>query len=147
MTRPTPLLAGARAGPPRSESVWGQIYHAKVVDTEEAWRSVNRYFPDAGDYYHTLARQGLVYYYLTRSAEYEKALKPLQDLAGSSQPVFQAFGMAGLVVANTRLGRYELAHQANQQLSIEMRSMLEDYAPRMAELLSEALDKLENRAQ
>jgi len=147
MTRPTPLLAGARAGPPRSESVWGQIYHAKTVDTEEAWRAVSQYFPDAGDYYHTLAKQGLVYYYLTRSAEYDKALKPLHELAASSQQGFQAFGLAGLVVANTRLGRYDPARHANQQLSTEMRSLLEDDAPRMAELLREALDKLENRVQ
>jgi serine/threonine-protein kinase len=143
--RPTPLFGGARAGPPRSDNVWGQLYHAKVVDTEDAWRAVTRYFPDAGDYYHSLADQGLVYHYLTRSAEYEKALTPLRDLAASPQPTFQAFGLAGLVVANAQLGRSELARRANQQLSTDLRSVLESDAPRMAELLDQALAKLENR--
>jgi serine/threonine-protein kinase len=147
MTRPDSLLAGARIGPPRSDNVWGQIYHAKMVDTEEAWRAVGQYFPDAGVYYHNLARQGLVYHYLTRTAEYNKALKPLQELAGSSQQTLQAFGNAGLVVAYAHLGKREQAHHANQQLSTEMRAVLEDQAPRMAALLNEALDKLADQAR
>jgi serine/threonine-protein kinase len=147
VTRPDPLLAGARLGPPRSPDVWGQIYHAKTVDTEEAWRAVERYFGDAPPYYHNLARQGLVYHYLTRTAEYNKALKPLQELAGSSDSTLQAFGNAGLVVAYARLGKPDLAHRANQQLSTPMRAALEEQAPRMAGLLNEALARLAERTR
>jgi eukaryotic-like serine/threonine-protein kinase len=145
-TRPNPLLAGAHAGPPRSDTVWGQIYHAKTVDTEEAWLAVIRYFPDAGAYYHHLARQGLVYYYLTRTVNHDRALQPLQELAASAQKSLQAFGVAGLVVAYAALGEDERAYYANQQLSTEMRDRLEGEAPRMAALLNESIDDLADRA-
>jgi predicted Ser/Thr protein kinase len=141
ITRPTPLLAGARAGPPRRDSVWEQLYHAKLVDTEEAWLAVDRHFPDASSYYHNLATQGLAYYYLTRTHDYRQAIQPLQELAelGSTQPVFQAFGIAGLVVAYTQLGDKHQAERANQRLTAEMRARLARQAPHMAALLDEAL--------
>jgi serine/threonine-protein kinase len=145
MTRPRLLLAGASPGPPKSEDVWGQIYHAKMVDTEEAWLAVSGYFPDAGAYYHDLAKQGLVYFYLTRSHSDRKAIPPLRELTGSAQPSLQAIGLAGLVVAYEHLNEDEKAHDANQRLSAEMRTILADQAPRMAALLEETLDRLERR--
>ena len=53
-----------------------------------------------------LAQQGLAQYYLFRSQEYEKAIGPLHDLAdaGESYPALEAFGIAGLVVAEAKLG-------------------------------------------
>jgi hypothetical protein len=142
VNRPKPLLAGVDSGPPQSDDVWGQIYHAKMVDTEEAWRAVIDYFPDAGEYYHDLARQGLVYYYLSRPQEVRKAIRPLEELAASSQSSLQAFGIAGLVVAHAQMGEVDRANQANQRLSSEMRTVLEEQAPRMATLLGETLQKL-----
>jgi eukaryotic-like serine/threonine-protein kinase len=145
-TRPEPILADAYAGLPRSNSVWEQIYHAKIVDTEEAWHAVEQYFPSAEAYYRNLAKQGLAYYYLTRSGEFQKSLKLLQQLADSSQRTLQAFGIAGLVVAHTELNEDQQAYDYNQQLSTEMRAKLEVEAPRMSAMLNDALDKLAARA-
>jgi serine/threonine-protein kinase len=47
VTGPRSLWAGAKVGPPKADSVWGQLYQAKDVDTETAWRAVSDYFPDA----------------------------------------------------------------------------------------------------
>jgi hypothetical protein len=120
-----------------------------MVDTEQAWRAVATYFrdPDAYSYYHNLAKQGLAYCYLLRTQEYEKALDPLKELAdlGSRQPVFEAFGIAGLVVAHAKLGDDEAAYYENQRLSPDKRATLEEQAPRMADLLNDALDELANR--
>jgi serine/threonine-protein kinase len=145
--RPHHLLAQAESGPAPSADVRGQLYHAKLVDTEAAWLAVVKYFPDAGEYYHHLARQGLVQHYLSRSADYEKSLAYSQDLANASQPGFQAFGIAGLVVAHTHMGDDVSAYDANARLSPEMRASLEQSAPEMWRLRNEALDILADRAQ
>jgi serine/threonine-protein kinase len=144
--RPSPLLAGAQAGPAQRDNEWKQIYFAKMVDTPDAWRAVMENFPKASEYYHNLARQGLVYHYLTRTEDPHEALEPLERLAASSQSDFQAFGIAGLVVAYAQLGDDEQAYAFNQRLSTEMRASLEQEAPRMSQLLNEALDELMNRA-
>jgi serine/threonine-protein kinase len=146
LLRPASLLAGAQAGPVPRDDVWKQLYHAKMVDTPEAWQAVIDYFPTENDYYHNLARQGLAYYFLTRTQDQHRALQPLEALAATSQAEFQAFGLAGLVVAYTQLGDDEQAYLANQRLSTEMRALLAQRAPRMAQLLDEALDELANRA-
>jgi hypothetical protein len=145
--RPSSLLAGAQAGPAPRDSEWKQIYFAKMVDTPDAWRAIIANFPDAqSEYYHNLARQGLAFHYLTRTEDPYEALEPLEALASSSQSAFQAFGIAGLVVAHAQLGDDEQAYLANQRLSTEMRASLEREAPRMWQLLNEALDELTNRA-
>jgi serine/threonine-protein kinase len=148
-TGPASLLSGAQAGVPRRDNVWAQIYHAQMVDTPQSWDAVIDYFPDSGDYYHHLAKQGLAYYHLLRSQRYEQAIEPLRDLAdlGQSQPAFEAFGIAGLVVAHANLGDDEAAYVENQRLTPDKRAILEDQSPRMADLLNDALDQLaRNRA-
>jgi len=146
LLRPASLLAGAASGPPRKETAWTQLYHAKVVDTEAAWLAVIENFPAAGQYYHNLARQGLVYHYLIRSHEYDKAIPLTEQLAASDTGVYRAFGIAGLVVAYARLGDDEQAYYANQRLDAEMRALLSEQAPLMSRLLNEALDELAERA-
>jgi serine/threonine-protein kinase len=143
LTRPASLLAGAQSGPPPLANAWAQLYHAKQVDTEAAWRSVITYFPNAGPYSHNLARQGLAYYFI-RTGAYEKAVEPLDHLA--AQPDFQAFGIAGLVVVYTHQGEDEKAYDENARLSADMRAALAQQAPQMAELLNRALDELADRA-
>jgi eukaryotic-like serine/threonine-protein kinase len=143
LTRPASLLAGAQSGPPQLEDVWRQLYHAKLVDTEEGWRAVSRYFPTATTYCLSLAKQGLAYYYL-HSHAYQKAIEPLDELAAQSD--FQAFGIAGLVVVYANLGDDEKAYTENQRLSIEMRKSLHDLSPQMYELLNKTLDELADRA-
>ena len=146
LTQPESLLAGAQNGPPRRDTVWAQLYHAKNVDTEAAWLAA-MHFPDASPYHQNLARQGLAYHYLLRAQQFDEALAPLQELAdlGPMQPLFQAFGIAGLVIAYANLADDEQAYYQNQRLSPDMRALLEDQAPRMADLLNETLDELANR--
>jgi serine/threonine-protein kinase len=139
--RPPSLLENAQSGPKRSDDVWGQLYQAKLVDTEDGWLAVEKNFPN-DEYQHNLARQGLVNYYLTRTQDYEKAIQRAEELVATSKPDLQAFGYAGLVVANVHLGDYEQAVYANQRLSPEMRDLLNRQSPRMARLLEDALDEL-----
>jgi hypothetical protein len=143
LTRPVPLLAGAQHGPAAfPDSVWQQLLHAKRVNTEDAWLAALNH--SQADYYHQrLAKEGLAYYYLTRRQEFDKAIKPLQELAdlGDSQPAFRAFGIAGLVVAYANLGQIELADQENSRLTSEMRALLRQHAPLMADLLDEMTEQ------
>jgi hypothetical protein len=119
------------------------LYHAKLVDTEEGWRSVIRYFPEASVYCHNLARQGLAYHYL-HSHEYEKAIGPLEELTAQS-PDFQSFGIAGLVVAYANLGDDEKALDENGRLSVDARKSLGQQSPQMYELLRKTIDELIDR--
>jgi hypothetical protein len=145
ISRPKSLLADAETGPAPRDNVWGQLYQAKMVDTESAWRKAKD-FPGGTAYHQNLARQGLVYHYFSR-ARYDEAIEPLEELAalGDTEPIFQAFGIAGLVVANAHLGLDEQAYHENQRLGPDKRALLEEQAPRMAELLEEAIDELVNR--
>jgi tRNA A-37 threonylcarbamoyl transferase component Bud32 len=142
LSRPASLLAGAQSGPPLRENVWAQLYFAKSVDTDAAWRAAITY-PQASVYCQNLGRQGLAYYYI-KSHEYEKALEPLDELA--DQPGFQGFGIAGRVVVYTNLHDNDRAYKENQQLTPDMRTSLEKQAPQMAELLNKALAELKDRA-
>jgi serine/threonine-protein kinase len=144
LSRQDSMLAGAQAGPPRRESVWAQLYQAKTVDTEAAWIAARDY-PGGTAYHQNLAKQGLVYHYLSRTQQYEKAMEPLGELADlTSQPLFQAFGIAGLVVVHAKLGDDEQAYNENMRLTPEMRVLLQEQSPSMAELLDESLDELAN---
>ncbi len=141
--RPSSLLADAHSSVPPSGTVWGQLYQAKMVDTEAAWLAVPANFPDAAPYQQNLAKQGLAYHYL-RWREYEKAMGPLQDLAdlGNNFSLFQAFGIAGLVVANVKLDDIPAAYEENQRLTGEMRTLLQQQALPMYQLLDEALNQM-----
>lgn len=144
LLRPRSLLADATSGPPSLGSVWAQLYQAKTVDTEAAWEAVQRNFPQADRYYHDLARQGLANYYLFRSQEYAKALVPLSDLAklGESEAA-KTFGIAGLVVANAKLGNIDAARNENSRLDTSMRLALEERSPRLYDALQAALSELD----
>jgi eukaryotic-like serine/threonine-protein kinase len=143
LTGPRSLWAGAQFGPPSKTTPWGQLYQAKQVDTEAAWQAVIDNFPNESTYYHNLARQGLVYHYF-HNQEYEKAIRPLKELA--AQDDFKTFGIAGLVVAHTNLNEDEEATDANQRLSTEMRATLAQQSKEMASQLNDALDELAARA-
>ena len=143
-TRSRSLLADAPTGPRRFDSVWAQLYHAKMVDTAEAWQAVERHFPDADAYYKNLAKQGLAQFYLFRTQEYQQALGPLRDLAdlGDSYPTLHAFGVAGLIVAEAKLGHIQEALRENELLSNEMHSSVTERTPQLAELLDQTLADL-----
>jgi eukaryotic-like serine/threonine-protein kinase len=141
--RPRPLLGDSRDGMPSRGTVWAQLYHAKNVNTEAAWQAVETYFPDANAYYHNLAKQGLVYYYFFRTQEFEKSLGPLHDLAARvADPEFHAFGLAGLVVAEWKLGRLDQAREENSRLTSEMRNLVRDHMPQLDALMQQSLADL-----
>jgi len=145
-TRPPSLLAGARYGSAKRDTVSAQLYHAKMVDTETAWQAVIDYFPEEeNDYQHRLAKQGLVLCYLLRTGEYQKAIKPLRDLSnlGETDAEFQGFGIAGLIVTYARLNDLGRARDENSRLTTDMRVKLEKHSPQMFDLLREALKQLE----
>lgn len=142
-TGPRSPWAGAQAGPPKQDTVWGQLYFAKQVDTPAAWLAVIENFPTASSYYHNLAKRGLAYHFLNKQ-EYELALRPLEELAGSTDS--REFGIAGLVVAYTNLNEDDRAFEANGRLSTAMRTTLAQQAPNMSALLNDSLDELADRA-
>jgi eukaryotic-like serine/threonine-protein kinase len=141
------LLARAEQGPERSNDVWGQLYQAKLIDTEDGWRAVTENFPGAdNNYYHNLAREGLLYYYLTKTQDYEKAIREAKVLTSAAESDFRTIGLAGLVVAYVHLGDDEQAMYANQRLDPEQRASLNEQSPRMAQLLNQAYDDLVDQA-
>jgi serine/threonine-protein kinase len=147
ISRPPSLLAGAQLGPPVQDTAWEQIYHAKTVDTEEAWLAVLRR-TDTTDYEESLARQGLVYRYLTWGQSYQsyqKAVEHLRQLAGMPQRSFRVYGTAGLVVAYAGLIEDKLAYEARLSLTAEDLALLQEQSPRMAELFEAAIEELSNR--
>jgi serine/threonine-protein kinase len=144
--RPPSLLASAQSGPEQSDDVLGQLYQANLVNTEVGWLAVERNFPAADAYHHNLARQGLIYYYLTRTQDYQKALEQADLLQGAAETDFQIFGRAAKIIAYIHLGDDEQAYYENQRLEPDMRVALNQKAPRMTQLLNQALDELADRA-
>jgi hypothetical protein len=142
--RSEPLLAGAESNPvPERDNAWQQLYHARMVDSEPAWQSVPRLFPD-DQYAVRLAKQGLVRYYLWQSGEYNKAMPHLDELAalGPSETEFVAFGIAGRTMVYDLLGDQEKAREQFAQLTPEMIDKLD---PRMRRTLGEVMSR--NRAK
>src|SRR5262249_3104383 len=145
LTRPRPLLADARSGPPPLPSVWAQLYHAKKNDTEQSWLAVEEYWPTADIYYKLLAKRGLAQYYLFDTKEYDKALSPLHDLAdaGESYPALRAYGIAGLVVAETKAGHTREARDQLSRISNDMLVLLRGQSRDLADLLESTLQELD----
>jgi hypothetical protein len=141
------LLSGAGDGPARMETVWAQLYHAKMVDTEAAWLAVGELFPTADDFCKNLAAQGLAQHYLSRQ-EWVKAIRPLRDLAnlGTTHPSLSAFGIAGLVVAEASLGHLDEARTQNSRLTNEQRDLLRARSPQLYDLLDETRTRLDGVA-
>ncbi len=145
LAEPRFLLASAQHGPAQFDNVWTQLLHAKRVNTEEAWKLAENHSQANRLYESLLAKEGLAYYYLVRTQQYEKAIEPLQELAnqvGDTQAPFRAYGIAGLVVAYARLTDVEQAAIENSRLKPDMRTLLREKSPQMADLLEETLDQM-----
>jgi serine/threonine protein kinase len=142
--RPRSLLAGAADGPRPMGSVWAQLYQAKMVDTLPAWQAVEQHFPDADPYYHNLAKQGLANYFLFRSQDYGRAVRELKDLAdlGDANPALSAYGVAGLVVAEAKLGHLETARTELGRMDGVMRELVQQRSPRLYEEFEQTVDEL-----
>ncbi len=104
--RPEPLLGRGRQGVAPKETVLGQIYHAKMVDTEAAWLAVRKRFPDLDIRHDMMADQGLARLYL-REQRYPEAHEVCLELlskGGASDPYVQRFAIAGLTVSLVGMG-------------------------------------------
>jgi hypothetical protein len=145
-SQPAPLLATVQAGPPRRANPLAQLYHAKTVDSEAAWLSVLEYYPDADEHIRNWVTEGLVRHYLYRG-EYEKAIPHLEQLASTSSEgtMSHAFTFAGLTIAYTALSQRDLAAEALEQITPEVRIMLADYDPQLEELFRATLEAFYQR--
>lgn len=147
-TQPEFYFAGLSApAVEKADTVWGQIYRAKMAPSEATWLAVEANFPDADPYILAQARQGLVRYYLQHSEEYQRALPVLRALGKLSgederQQSLQAFTYAGFVIAMEHLGRVDEAREYNARLTPEMRQQLRRTDLRFFELLEASLKEL-----
>jgi serine/threonine-protein kinase len=144
MNQPT-LLEDREAPRQTFENPWEQLYFAKRVDQETAWKDAVEVTRDDRSL-QNLALRGLAYFYLERADAFEKALDPLEDLANLPEGdlYFRAFGTAGLVIAYTNLGRWEEAAQQRYLLTDEMETELRTRdASRMSARLDQAVRALE----
>ncbi len=138
------LLAGAAGGASGYEkmaTVGEQYVFAMQVDTIEAWRSIEEYYPDSKEDVDT-ARQQIARIYL-HNDDLEKALELFEQFAQPEQPnETQAFGLAGEVVVHTLKKRYDEANNAYFQLR-PIRNFLHDR--RMSRDVLSALELLERK--
>ncbi len=131
-TRPVSPLSGAQADlVPRRDTVWQQLYQAKLAGTPLAWESVERYFPAQASRENRLAVhlaiQGLARHYVIETGQYELALPLLDRLAKlpESEATFRAFGLAGRTIVLSAQGRQQQAVEAFAQLTPELIDRLE----------------------
>jgi hypothetical protein len=144
---PTSLLAEAKATSltiPREETVERQCYRAIQINTEAAWESVIKYFPE--DKYFTLrAEQQLGMIYL-RKRKLDEAMPLFEELADLNldppnpklETELNAFGLAGECVVLTMRGEWEKSDTVAGQL-FKMRGNLTN--ERMKRLVREAVEK------
>ena len=121
-TRPRSLVADATSGSPSLHSMWAQLYQAKMVDTEGGVGSGPASF-SAGRSVLPQSRQAGTR--ATTICFVPKMIKTMMlpvdrcsDLAqlGTSNPSLAAFGIAGLVVAEAKLGNTAAARDENSRL-------------------------------
>jgi len=100
------------------ETPLAQLFHAKMVDSPDAWQAVLRRFPTADSAIRYQAHQGLSRYYL-RNADYRRALPHLEELAAApnSERTLRAFALVGLSVARAELGNMTESQAARQLIA------------------------------
>jgi len=148
LTSPPSLLADARDGTIEKADVVRQTFHAKMVDTPDAWRAVRSRFPDADPYYLTFADQNLVRLYLRRE-QYDAAARICRQLAnlGDNQQPLRLFGLAGVVVCQQQLGNRPAAERALSQFPMAQVEVLREVDPQMATLFFDAKSQLNGNSQ
>ena len=134
--RQAPLLAVSGAGHvrlPRQESALRQYYCASQLGTEEAWRSVQEYFPEKESVVRR-AKQQLARIYL-RNHDDARALAIFDEFAAATDAdkEFRAYGLAGKAGILTMEGKFhESSHVLDELWPIrgelrdaQMRKLLE----------------------
>ena len=144
--RPKPYLNGFESPEvPTRETAKAQLFHAKLTDSPEAWRSVWEKFPDADQYLHQLARQGLVRRYLLVSQDYQAALRDLEPLEVSmdkSDEALVAFVYACKCIALEHLDRKPQALDALVQLTPDLSAILQSRETQISVLLESSERRL-----
>jgi len=131
-----------------------ELFHAKRVGTEAAWKNVELLHPGAGNaYYHRVAAVGLLRYYLVErfeSANIPKAIEVSQRLAEDRdvEPQFQAAGLAGLFIAHALSGEPDKAESVYDRLMADdnLATALARY-PTLVARLTELDDRLRADAE
>ena len=123
-------------------SPWAQLYHAAMTPSEAAWKAVWEKFDGVDAFPRQLAEQGLVRYYLFVTEEYSEALPYLRrlDKGDEADASLKSFTQAAMCIAHQRLGNFQQARDAADNLTSEKRDLLRRGDPRMYEMLESALD-------
>ncbi len=129
-TRPAPLLAVSPEDVPeveRQPTVQDQYFQATMLRTEDAWMSLNRYFPaeksEQNRYYAYRAKQRLAELYLN-GGDLDQAMRLYTELATAAQAElrFRAFGLVGQITVHRRRDETELAREKEKQLGEIMKN-------------------------
>jgi eukaryotic-like serine/threonine-protein kinase len=139
------LLRGANpTAIPVRESTGAQLYHAKMVESEPAWRAVWENFPDADPFYKQLAQQGLVRHHVFVSLEYDKALPILRELKEQAEndESLEAFILAAKCICHEQLGHDREANEAYSQITPPMKDALNRTESQLYELLEASRSRL-----
>jgi tetratricopeptide (TPR) repeat protein len=136
---PKSLLADAKAAAavfPEEKNVFRQWYRASQIDTEAAWQSVIRYFPDKEHFKHHAEQQLALIYF--GENDYDRAMPIFESLAnlGDDELELKAFGLAGKCGLLSLQGKYE-----------ESTTVLAQLLPNQSKLTSEPMRRLLARAK
>jgi serine/threonine-protein kinase len=139
------LLADAKTNPVdfrKYPSVSQQWYYASKYGTEDAWKSIKKYYPDKR-YFVDRANQQLAFLYL-KDGRYDNAMDIFEKFInlGDDERELRAFGLAGKCVALSSQGKYrESGEILNEFLQIGDKLN----SPQMDRYLQEAI--IRNRSQ
>jgi len=111
------LLADVQEHPPfpRQDSAFRQWLYASQVGSQEAWASIQQYYPDK-QYWVNRANQQLARILLPEG-ELDAAMDKFEDLASQTEPEFRAFGLAGQCFILTKQEKYRESNAIIAQLS------------------------------
>ncbi|TWU22680.1 serine/threonine-protein kinase [Bythopirellula polymerisocia] len=143
--RPRFVLEGTSATTiPKRDSPAAQLFHAKMTESEAAWRAVWENFPDADAYYKQLAEQGLVRHFLFDSPQYDQALSLATKLAeeGQTDDPLRAFALAARFVSLEQLGRQREAREIYSQITPSMKDQLNRFENQLYVSMQGSLSRL-----
>jgi serine/threonine-protein kinase len=149
VTRDPWLLADARPGVPKLETIHDQMsYAASIADPDrriEAWESVITYFEQPEyEAQHRTAKQHLARLYLVNN-RYDDALRIFEEFAGLSEleKELKSFGLAGKYIVLSNQGKRQEAQQVFDDW-FPLRRDLSDNV--LQQLMAERLDAIKRDA-
>ncbi|HEY1066710.1 MAG TPA: hypothetical protein VGE52_11395, partial [Pirellulales bacterium] len=122
---------------PKQPTAREQYFLAAQINTDEAWKSVNRYFPGVEDQYYTQrAKQQIARLELYRQ-DYPAAARLFEEFAAlpDGDREFRAFGLAGRCVVLSLQEKYQKSAAALKEVWPEYNSL----DPAMRKMVDDAL--------